>query len=68
MSYVDDAFANLKASSRSRTPRASSRSGATRRSAITSSSEWELEDDFLTGSYRRHTDGVVIPHPRLPGR
>src|SRR6476660_8718216 len=55
MSYVDDAFANLKGQleiTQTESDLAQRRHKEIRDHVGT---EWELEDDFLTGSYRRHT-------------
>jgi hypothetical protein len=55
MTYVDDAFANLKSQleiTESESELAQRRHEEIRDHVAT---EWELEDDFLTGSYRRHT-------------
>jgi hypothetical protein len=55
MSYVDDAFANLKG--QLEITNTESELAQRRHKEIRDhvASEWELEDDFLTGSYRRHT-------------
>jgi hypothetical protein len=55
MTYVDDAFANLK--SQLEITKAESELARRRHHEIRDhvATEWELEDDFLTGSYRRHT-------------
>lgn len=55
MSYVDDAFANLKQAleiTQTESKKASSRHRDIRDHVRTA---WALEDDFLTGSYRRDT-------------
>jgi hypothetical protein len=55
MSYVDDAFANLRSQleiTKTESDLAKRRHQEIRDHVAT---EWELEDDFLTGSYRRHT-------------
>lgn len=55
MGYVDDAFANLR-NQLEITP-SESKLAQRRHTEIRDhvASEWELEDDFLTGSYRRQT-------------
>lgn len=55
MTYVDDAFANLK--SQLEITKTESALAQRRHTEIRDhvATEWELEDDFLTGSYRRHT-------------
>jgi len=55
MSYVDDAFTNLKG--QLEITKTESELAQRRHKEIRDhvASEWELEDDFLTGSYRRHT-------------
>lgn len=55
MSYVDDAFANLR--SQLEITKAESELAQRRHKEIRDhvATDWELEDDFLTGSYRRHT-------------
>src|SRR5262249_47289865 len=55
MSYVEDAFANLKG--QLEITNTESELAQRRHKEIRDhvASEWELEDDFLTGSYRRHT-------------
>src|SRR4051794_33289214 len=55
MSYVDKAFENLK--SGLEITSSESQLAQKRHTEIRDhvASEWELEDDFLTGSYRRHT-------------
>jgi hypothetical protein len=55
MSYVDEAFANLR--SQLEITKSESDLAQRRHKEIRDhvSSRWELEDDFLTGSYRRHT-------------
>jgi len=55
MSYVDDAFANLR--SQLEITKTESELAQRRHKEIRDhvATEWELEDDFLTGSYRRHT-------------
>lgn len=55
MSYVDDAFVNLR--SQLEITKRESDLAKTRHEEIRDHvrTEWELEDDFLTGSYRRHT-------------
>jgi hypothetical protein len=55
MTYVDDAFANLK--SQLEITKTESELAQRRHTEIRDhvATEWELEDDFLTGSYRRHT-------------
>ena len=55
MSYVDDAFDNLK--SNLEITRTESRQAQTRHQLVRDHirASWELVDDFLTGSYRRHT-------------
>src|SRR3954468_14130679 len=55
MTYVDDAFANLKGQleiTKTEGDLAQRRHKEIRDHVAT---EWELEDDFLTGSFRRHT-------------
>jgi hypothetical protein len=55
MTYVDDAFAKLRSNleiSQTESDLAQRRHKEIRDHVAT---EWELEDDFLTGSYRRHT-------------
>jgi hypothetical protein len=55
MTYVDDAFSNLR--SQLEITETESDLARRRHKEIRDhvASEWELEDDFLTGSYRRHT-------------
>lgn len=55
MSYVEDAFTNLK--DQLEITNTESELAQRRHKEIRDhvASEWELEDDFLTGSYRRHT-------------
>lgn len=55
MGYVDDAFAKLKSNLEITTTE--SRQASSRHQAIRDHvrSRWELDDDFLTGSYRRET-------------
>ncbi|NKB90542.1 MAG: nucleotidyltransferase [Acidobacteria bacterium] len=55
MTYVDEAFAKLR--SQLEITKTESDLAARRHRAIRDhvSSHWDLEDDFLTGSYRRHT-------------
>jgi hypothetical protein len=55
MTYVDDAFANLR--SQLEITKTESDLAQRRHKEIRDhvASRWELEDDFLTGSYRRHT-------------
>ena len=55
MTYVDDAFSNLRSQleiTKTEGELAQRRHKEIRDHVAT---EWELEDDFLTGSYRRHT-------------
>ncbi len=55
MSYVDDAFVKLRSNleiTQTESDLAQRRHQEIRDHVAT---EWELEDDFLTGSYRRHT-------------
>lgn len=55
MSYVDDAFTKLR--SQLEITETESKLAQRRHKEIRDhvATEWELEDDFLTGSYRRHT-------------
>jgi hypothetical protein len=55
MTYVDDAFTNLR--TQLEITKTESDLAKRRHKEIRDhvSSRWELEDDFLTGSYRRHT-------------
>ena len=55
MSYVDDAFDNLK--SNLEITKTESRQAQTRHQLVRDHirASWQLVDDFLTGSYRRHT-------------
>lgn len=55
MSYVDDAFSGLR--SQLEITKSESDLAQRRHKEIRDhvSTRWELEDDFLTGSYRRHT-------------
>jgi predicted nucleotidyltransferase len=55
MSYVDDAFLNLKRTLEITKTEQDSASSRHRKIREVVSGAWELEDDFLTGSYRRNT-------------
>lgn len=55
MTYVDDAFANLKRALEITTTESSTASTRHQQIRDHIRTQWDLEDDFLTGSYRRDT-------------
>jgi hypothetical protein len=71
MTYVDDAFANLKHTLEITQTESQSASRRHQQLRDRVRDAWQLDDDFLTGSYRRNTrtrSRLCSPHTMITSR